>query len=567
MKSMNISQYLESKAFAVLGLLPAMTPTEMEKMLFVNDFEEIVKQRIQEYNVWYSGNSDSLLDFYNYSARIEYRTEYYHYKNKRDYFWSRASLENQIKRSHSGFIKNVVDTMVYICGTPVADVDYGQVEGTVLTIGGTVPAKDALEKIIDTNDFWGIYQKEQMPMTMVEGWGAYKITWNVDVYGTEPVITYYRAENTRIYKRFGRVVGITFLDWYKDIEGNRYLVAETRVFSHKDRGTFYIECFEEVSDGNLKAVSSTKGKEFLPKTGVIYTNMPCLFAEACVFYEDNLYDLPGKSIIEGKIDLLDDLDQAMSQVSNTVRRSTPLLVYDLDYVERDRKGVPKLPNLFECRFINVQGRKNAMGESNGTSKPIDVIQPQLNTQMYDDHINALQRAISGGYLSPATLGLDVAKKDNADSQREKEKVTVFTKNFLCKTEARILSSILNQALIAKEYLSTGKITREDWNVVVTFDDFADASYENKIQTLSAVLANDGISPSMYVEKVYGNSLSDEDKKKEIEWLESKHKQQAAPEENPFGEEGMDGFDGEMPEAGSDGDEKKSPAVLGKAEQK
>lgn len=542
--NMNVSQYLEEKAFAVLGLLPALTPTELQKMTFVNDFEEIVKQNITEYNTWYAGDSDALLDFYNYNARIEYRTEYYHYKNKRDYFWSRATLESGIKRTHSGFIKNAIDTIVYICGIPVADVDYGKEEGTVLTIGGTVPAKEALQKIIKENDFWGLYQKVQMPMTMVEGWGAYKIHWNVDVYGTEPVITYYRAENVRIYKRFGRVLGITFLDWYKDKKGNRYLAAETRVFSYKGKGTFYVDCFQEMSGGQLMPISSEEGKKFLPKSGVVYTNMPCLFAEPCVFYEDNLHGLAGKSLLEGKIDLLDDLDQAISQASNTVRRSTPVQVFDIDYAERDKKGFPKLPNLFECRFINVQGKKNALGEAAGLSKPVEVIQPDLNTQMYDDHINSLERLIIAGILAPATLGLDVAKKDNGDAQREKEKVTVFTRDHMCREESKILKSLFRQALISKEYLATGKVTKVDWDISVNFDDFADASYENKIQTLSAVLANDGISPKMYVEKVYGDTLSAEDKNKEIEWLESKHKQQQAPQENPFGDEDMSGF---MPE--------------------
>lgn len=375
-------------------------------------------------------------------------------------------------------------------------------------------------------------------MTLVEGWGAYKITWNVDLYGNEPVVTYYRANNVRFYKRSGRVFGLTFLDWYKDAKGRRYLVAETRVFSHKSKGTFYIDCFEDLGNGQLGEVSSEEGLAVLPKGGKTFVNMPCLFAEPCAFYEDPLHELPGKSVLEGKIDLLDDLDQAISQASNTVRRSTPIQVFDMDYAQRDEHGVPKLPNIFEGRFVAVQGKKNALGDSAAGSKPVEVIQPQLNTQMYDEHINSIERLIVAGNLSPATLGLDVAKRDNGDAQREKEKVTVFTKNHLEREESRILSSLFRQVLMAKEYLATGVVTKDDWNIEVKFSDFADESYENKIQTMSAVLANDGISPKLYVDKVYGNSLSEETKEEEIAWLEEKHKQQQAPEQNPFEEDGV-----------------------------
>ena len=546
---MNVSEYLDGVALSVLGLLPAQTPTEHEKMVFVNDFDEIVKQRITEYDTWYSGDSDELLNLYNYNARIEFKTEFYYWANKRSYFWSRASQEKDIKRSHSGFAKNMIDTIVYICGTPTAKVDYGPQEGAVLTLGPYgAPAQEALDGIIKANDFMSLYRREQMPMTLVEGWGAYKITWDVNVYGKDPVITYYRAQNVRVHKRMGRVLGMTFLDWYKDAKGNRYLVAETRVYSPLKKGTFVVECFQEVGSGELMRISSEEGLDFLPKLPQTMTNMPCLFAEPCSFYEDTLHGLAGKSVLEGKIDLLDDLDQAISQASNTVRRSTPIQTFDLDYAERDRNGVPKLPNIFEGRFVGIQGRKNALGESDGVAKPVEVIQPNLNTQMYDEHVNSVQRLIVAGILSPATLGLDVAKKDNADAQREKEKVTVFTRNHLLKEESRILSSLLRQALIAKEYLATGRITKDDWDVAVSFDEFSDASYESKIQVMSTVLANDGVSPKLYVEKVYGDTLSDKQKAEEIAWLEEKHKQQSAPQEGdmPFGDEDMGGM-GEMPE--------------------
>ena len=50
--------------------------------------------------------------------------------------------------------------------------------------------------------------------------------------------------------------------------------------------------------------------------------------------------------------------------------------------------------------------------------------------------------IMNGIISPATLGMDIAKKDNAEAQREKEKVTVFTRNKLARAEKKILEKIV-----------------------------------------------------------------------------------------------------------------------------
>ena len=552
---MNLSQYLEARALSVLGLLPAADPTSEEKMVFVNDFEEIVKQRIETYVTWYSGDSDELLRVYNFNQRVEYRTEYYYYLNDRSYFWAVSAMEKEFKRTHSGFGKAVVDVIVDICGTPLSEVpdlpDGNRVAfGPVLpeADGKTLYATDVLEGILEVNDFWNLYQNVQMPMTLVEGWGAYKIHWNRNAYGPEPVISYYRANNCRVYRRGNRCLGITFLDWMEDGKGNRYLIAETRVWKkYGEEAWFITECFR--SFGNADSlIEVRKGDESgLPVEPQTLKGMPMLFAEPCSFYADHLHGYEGQSVLAGKIDILDDLDEALSIASNTLRRATPIETFDIDFCDRDmHTGEPKLPKTFERRYVAVHGKKNASGDSEG-SKPVEVTQPQVNTQMFDDHIQQLQRMIVNGLLSPATIGLDIGMKDTNDTIRQKDKTTVHTRNHILAIERRILKSLFSQALCAKEYLAYGRCSKLEWEVEVAFDEFSDTAYENKIQTMSAVLANDGVSPKMYVEKVYGNSLTKEAKAEEANWIEEHHKSPAPEQgEDPFG--GMDmGMEGDAPE--------------------
>lgn len=527
-KTMDVSEYLASLAFSIYGgLEQAETPTQLEKMVFVNDFERVRNQLIREYDTWYSGSGDDLYNLYNENAIIEYQSEPYQWKNKRSYFWARASQEDDIKRTHSGFPKDIIDTMVSICGEPVAKVgggrpvswQEGEDDPTIVEkpkkIGGK-DAKSELDDILKENDFWSLYRQKQMPLTLVEGWGCYKIAWDGE--SSYPYIYYYGAESCRIYKRGSRVYGVTFLDWYKDPKGQRYLIAETRVMSH-GKGTVRIDAFKETGAEQLMAISDFDDKPWMDGLQN-WDSMPCLFAEPCSFYADTLHNLPGRSVFEGKCDIFDDLDQAYSQAANTVRRSTPIEVFDLDFCDRDKHGVPKLPKTYERRYIGIRGARGTSGEQLN-SQPVQVTQPQLNLQVYDDHIMDLERAAINGHLSPATMGLDVAKRDNADAQREKEKVTIFTRNHLTKEEARILSSLFNQLLIAREYLVTGKVTETDYEVSVLYDEFATASYDEKMASLAPALANGAISPEMFVDKVYGNSIPSDKAKKEVKWIEER----------------------------------------------
>ena len=535
---MNISKYLEGIALQTLGLVNAQSPAGEQPMVFVNDLEDVVMHKIDEYRDWYGADSDALLNRYRTNALIEYHTEPYYDANKRSYFWSRSSMESDYKRTHCSFARDMVDTIVSICGEPIVKVGKDVGNGNQVETGdldyGTV-----LDDILKKNGFWSTYRKEQMPLTLALGWGGFKINWNPSVYGNVPIILYYPAQNVRVYKRGGFILGMTFLDWYDDGMGNRYLVAETRTQTALGKGSSRMDCFKSVSgnSGMDYQVCSLDEVPQLRGSGTEWEELPCMFAVPCSFYSDPIYGYPGRSVYEGKIDMLDDLDQAYSVMSNTIRRSTPVEVFDMDYVERDKNTkMPKMPTLFERRYVGVKGKKAADGSDKGNN-PVVVTQPSLNIDMYNQHIDELKRAICGGHLSPATLGLDVAKKDNADAQREKEKLTIFTKNHLNKEESRILEELFEQVLIAYQYLNFGVVKTKEFGVSVEWDEFSNISFETRIGTMASVIANDAISPKTFVDRVYGKSMSDDDRQKEVEWLTEKHKEAVdSGEEDSFGED-------------------------------
>jgi hypothetical protein len=130
--------------------------------------------------------------------------------------------------------------------------------------------------------------------------------------------------------------------------------------------------------------------------------------------------------------------------------------------------------------------------------------------------------IINGIMSPATLGIDISRKDNAMAQREKEKVTIFTRNGIIDAETEILKDVCNQLLCAYEFMNTGKMTVLEYDISVKFSEFADDSFENKLKELSAAFNSETMSEKMFMNKLYGDTLSEEEYRAELEWLKEHH---------------------------------------------
>ena len=519
---MLLIDWIKEKILKTTGMTQLETsPNELaERLTLVNDKAEMVKQRIREYNRWYEGDSDSLLDFYTRSNMINYHYEPFYARNKRNYFWAISSTEEDIKRVHSGQAKNIVDTICAIIGRP--DVSAGNKE-----MGTSNPVDKNLNKIIQDNNFWDMYTSEQMPMTLVEGWGCYKIDWDLDL-TDEPIIIYYRAENVDFIKKKGRIIGVIFKEYYSNGK-KTYLITETRriqnksliiekeIFDVANSDTDYVK---KIAFSDLKEFEGTP--EAAGETRYVIPNFNKLLAVPCVFYKDTTGDCEGRSILAGKIDLLDDLDQCLSQSSSAIRKSTPIEYIDENFLERDPStGVPIQPKAYDRKFIGYRGAKDENGSIINTT-PALVTQPTLNVEQYSSREISILLQIINGILSPATLGIDLAKRDNAEAEREKEKITIFTRKWISEIEGRVLKELFSQCLCVKEYLLKGEITTREYQIDVTYPEFANESYENLITILGEQLEKGNISYDMYLSKLYNGKLSDAEYKREKNHLIKMH---------------------------------------------
>ena len=524
--NITVKEYVRRKALGLLGLIDSSIDPRVreERLTFVNDINEVLEDKLKEYNVWYAGDADELLNFYTRANMIDYNTDPLYNRNKKSYFWAVSSTENDIKRTHSGQPRNIVDTLVDIIGLPSIFIGDDKLE----------KIDKRLKDILEENNFDRLLLQKARPLTFVEGWGAWKINWDTSL-SDNPVLLYYRADAVDfIFRNDKQLVAIIYKDYYQDEKGKNYVLFETRRIEKKEvkdevtgikstvpcllieKELFQITGQSEVlKKMELKDLPQLKDT----KESIIVTNFNSFLGAPSIIYEDNHDDVYGRSIFTGKIDLFDDLDQCYSQAANTVRRSTSIEYFNTQYLEKNDEGMPVMPHAFDRKYIAYKGGRTGDGtfDNNG---PVQVVQPRLDFTSYSVEEQNILINILSGIMSPATLGIDVAKKDNAAAQREKEKVTIFTRNTVIYEETKIFKRLANDLLVAWELMHTGQVTCKKYDISVQYEEFADASFENKLETVLAGWQAGIMSDETALKYLHGDRLSEEMFKKELEWVQA-----------------------------------------------
>lgn len=542
--------YIRLKTLGITGLIESSIDpvVRANRYLFVNDINEVKKQRLEEYIIWYLGDSDRLKNFFTRANAISYNTDPLYNENKKSYFWAVSSTEHDIKRTHSGHPRNIVDTLVYIMSIPNITNDSDQTE----------TVNKNLQRILKANKFKQQITQQSRPLTLVEGWGAWKINWDKKL-SDYPILIYYRADRVDFIYQSNQLRAIIYKDFYQDEDAKNYVLYETRrlgdyedPITHIVSTSLYIEkeLYEITPSDQLipcKLSRLPQLKDIVPQ--IIIQNFKHFLGYPNIFYHDVSEEFYGRSIFTGKTDIFDDLDQCMSQGANAVRRSTVHEYFNTLYLETDPlTGLPIQPDAFDRKYIKYSGAKGADGDAAG-SLPVQVVQPGVNFQQYsEEERNLLMTAISG-IMSPATLGIDIAKKDNADAQREKEKVTIFTRNNLLDEEEDVFEHVCSDLLVAYELMNLKEgeaLSCTEYQINVQYAEFANDSFEKRLEAIQTGWSGGIMSDEMAIDMLYGDSISKETKDRELKFLKDQREQaqQLTPEQDPnaqggFGELGAE----------------------------
>lgn len=510
---MDYRTWVNNLAYDDLGLLSYGGPAQDEQDLLIMNRNDIKILEIREHRSWLSGNDGNLLNFYSRVTAINLYYEPFYWKNKRAYFWSQSATETDYKRVTSGLYPAIITTIVNIIGDPVF-----------------TDSENRLTGLLDEDNFQEVFHDGLLPFSMTEGAGVLKISWDLER-SKHPTSDYVCAEDVDLIKSGRHVVGMVFKNWYKDRDGRKYLVTEIRrniikealPCLHISYRAFRVTDGDETQllpiDGDFRAVPELAD---VPDD-IEISNCPYLLAVPIWYLKDPEGILDGKPLLADKLTLFDSLDQSLSQSDNACRASTIERVYDVEFLDHDPETLlPIRPDKFNLKYTYSDSGPTA--DPNGgirNTMPIQVIQPNVNFDQYSSEQMNIVTHILQGIVSPATMGIDVSRKDNANAQREKEKITVFTRNGLTHKLEKALKLFGKQYLICDDYLNGKGLDFNKYDdVAVKFSEFADTSFESRSAILSQMMGANVISPEQFVKRLYLDTLTKDEKKNEITWLNS-----------------------------------------------
>lgn len=492
---MRIVEFLKQKVLSKLGLIKLNGNPNSERLTYINDAEAIRLSNIKANKIWYLGDGDELLNWYTNQQTYGWAKNPIYNRNKRQYFWG-MSVNEMVKRVHSGIPRAIIDTISNIVGMP------------------NITGDDILKDIFEENNFEFMLCQQARPMTLVEGDGAFKINMNPKL-SKYPLIEYYSAEDWGPLYKSNILIGMYFKSYYKDKNDKDYVLFETRTLRPEGLAVEY-NLYQAGKNDELISCNCDKIPELSGLENKLLSGINCLLAIPNKYYFDPLYVNRGKSIYDGKLDLFDFMDEILTQSGQTNRVSTPVEYYPVDLLERTKNSQPILPKLYNRQYVKIEGTLDGDGNSNNT---IQTTQPDLNFDKYGNLFSDVLGNALVGVLSPSSLGIDIAKKDNADAQREKEKQTMFTRNLIIKNETKMLVKLCDMLLMAYEIMTTGIYNNTEYNISVKYDEFALPSFENEIQVLGPAWVSGEISTERYVQLLWAGKLSDEEMLKEIQWLD------------------------------------------------
>lgn len=411
-------------------------------------------RRITEYRVWSMGNSYVLRRFF--VGTLEYRTC--------NYFWTRAPLSYRM--IHSGLPGLICSKMPRILfGNGIAPTvsvykDSGEVDKNktkaatdyTLQLIDKVKLRDVLTECA-TNESWG-------------GHSFIKFSFDTDL-SNFPIIEAADIMSTEVVKERNETVAIIFKTWYEDKKkGNqqrKYRLDEIYTTDVTGDAVIRYELYE-LTTGEEKRVPLNS----IPETQkiveavngddeVVFTGLKGMLAfekpnklPSLEFPHSNY----GASDFEGATDSFDAVDEAYSTIINEIRDNRTFRYFASHNFRRDKDtGEILTPDDgFTKNFVLTEGD---IDQEQGVNKNRIVDQiPDKTEEHKAKYLTAVTVALNKAGLSPYSIGITGLESINqsAESQQERNKVTLETRKAKLELWTPYLSKVLSQLLAFNTYL-------------------------------------------------------------------------------------------------------------------
>lgn len=438
------------------------------------------EQNAAKNKIWYRGDSFELSQLYNQLDNNAVGLN----------FWgAKSSTGLEIRKIHTGVPAIIVDRLTDIVLSDMNEVD---IEDKVMF--------DLWNEISEDTHFDKQLTKA-VKEALVIGDGAFKLTFDKSI-SEYPMIEWVPGDLVEIIYQRGRLKELQFKTFFTE-KRKQYVLVEKY-------GYGYIKN-ELYRDDRLIPLNIT---DFTANISDFVFDSKLMMGVPFAIFESSKYENRGQSIFDKKTDAFDSLDEVWSQWIDALRAGRTKQYIPESFLPRDPyTGEVAKPNPFDNRFIKV-----GTDMREGASNKVEIQQPVIPHDSYaQTYSMALDLALQG-LVSPSTLGVDIKKLDNAESQREKEKATLYTRNAIIKALENTLPVLIQMALSA--YYVDHKQALSDVNAKVTFGEYANPSFESQIDTIGKGKTQGILSIESVVDELYGDTKDEEWKEKEVSRLKA-----------------------------------------------
>lgn len=453
--------------------------------------------------IWYRGDPSELDQFF---KRVSSSDEI----TKQRFWAARPSDGHGIRKIHSGLPQTIIDVVAGITGGALESVNIqfpekeqkeseNPEDAEKPEIKKTNPEEtkinDLWEEIAKDNEFDELLENA-VADALIVGDGAFKISYDTAL-SEYPIIEFFSGEQVEYVERKGRIEKYIFSTPFKS--GNKeYVLKEI----YKKGQIEYEVTDAEGKPQDIKNIPEYESLEPFNFSGDF------ILAEKMTFFKSPKWKGRGRSIYENKTDDFDKLDETISQWVDAVRKGRAMRYIPDNMIPYDDDLNPMKPNPFDNDFVALT---NMMGEDE--KGKIQTEQAEIRSAEYAaTYSNDLDVCLQG-IVSPSTLGIDLKKTDNAEAQREKEKTTLHTRKKIMKVLKKVVPRIIETTL--KTYDVYKELPEREFEVNATFGEYAAPDFDSVVETIGKAKTYQIMSTKMAIDKLYNETLSDEEKAEEL----------------------------------------------------
>lgn len=440
-----------------------------------NANDKLMTRRLLENSTWYSGIEQDIRYFYKKEAPKFYRNG--EESESLNYFWAKNNDSN-FRMIHSGFPQLICEKMVDLIVGNGYEV---KVEGK-----NEEELQEELDAILEDNKS-NILLSQSIEMESWSGGTSWKISFNPQI-SEYPIIEAWQPENYTNRVECGRVIEDIFFTYYEK-DNVKYRLSEMYGVD-KTKGAYIDYKLEQLQfdtrgQANVEArwiptslakLDETKDLQRLDFVG--YFRRLSLYKPNKMPNSEFRYSSLGESDYAGSYGAFDAVDEIVSTWIQEFRDSKLNRYFPEEYMQSNN-GTSTFPSTFKKDHILYSDTPS----ENVDKQKIMYEQGELRTDKHEKSYKIwVTQILNNAGLSPLTVGITGLESidASAESQQEREKVSIRTRNKKIELWKEFLQDILKTALELR--IMTKNITSvndnefnvgviPEFDIIASFEDY------------------------------------------------------------------------------------------------